>query len=292
MRNQTKQHTFWLLAAASAPLAHFSGCGWGHALLAAAAVFPLSLVPKCWEGMPRPMALIEMLWLGAVAGTLLKNGAVYWPSDNDLMVPLTLLALAAVTPEKSAPRISAVVAFCVVLLAIPVAISGVAHLEPEWMRWTTASWPAAVTLVLLFPALPAAGREQKRRQGILVGLMAVVLALLVQGTISPQVAQSVSDPFYQTSRTLGYLEPVVAVAATLGWYAAAVFLLQSGTEIAKNSNIGRGIAHVLPAGTAVLVLLIKWQPEIWLCAILSILLWVLVPILKQNEKLKKHEKKA
>ena len=292
MRNRTKQHTLWLLAAASAPLAHFSGCGWFPALMAAAVVLPLTLVPKSWEGMPRMLALTQILWLGIVAGTLLKNSAAYWPSDNDMVVPLTLLALAAVTPQKSAPRIGAVLAFCAALLAIPVAISGAAHLEPKWMRWTTAPWPASLSLVLLFPALPAAGEGQKGRRSIWVGLLAVLLALLVQGTISPEVAKSVEDPFYQTARTLGYLEPVAAVAMTLGWYAMAVFLLDSAATITKNSDIGHKTAYVLPAGTAALVLFAKWQPGITFCSVLSTFLWVLAPFLTKIKKSKKSEKRC
>ena len=110
MENKNKQRTWWLLAALSAPLAHFSGCGWLSASLAAAVILPLTLVPKCWEGMSRPLAQIQILWLGLLPGLLLKNSAYYWPSDNELVVPLSLLALAAITPKSSAPRIGAVLA--------------------------------------------------------------------------------------------------------------------------------------------------------------------------------------
>lgn len=292
MQKQTKQHTLWLLAAASAPLAHYSGCGWFSALLAAAVALPLALVPKCWDEMPKALALVELLWLGTVAGLLLKNSAAYWPSDNDLVVPLTLLALAAVTGERSAPRIGAVLAFCAALLALPIAISGAAHMEPDWLKWTPAPWPAMLSLVLLFPALPAAGERKKGGQSIWVGVLAIALSLLVQGTISAQAAASVQDPFYQTARTLGYLEPVAAVAVTLGWYAVAVFLLSSGKQIAKNSNINDRMAYVFLPGTAASILLVKWQPGALFCAVLSGFLWVLTPFLNGKINLKKDEKRC
>lgn len=292
MRNQTKQHTLWLLAAASAPLAHFSGCGWLTVLLAAVTVLPLTLLPKCWEELSRPLALIQLLWLGAVAGLLLQNSAAYWPSDNDLVVPLTLLALAAVTPKGSAPRIGAVLAFCTALLALPVAISGAAHVEPAWMPWTAGAWPWALSLVLLFPALPAAGEGRMGRKSLWVGLLAVLLALLVQGTISPQVAGSVADPFYQTVRTLGYLEPVAAVCLTLGWYAVTGFLLHSAAVIAETADIGRKTAYVLSTGTALLAILLKWQPKFPICMVLSTILWVSAPFLNKIKKSKKHEKRC
>lgn len=292
MQNQSKQHTLWLLAAVSAPVAHFSGCGWFSALLAAAAALPLILVPKHWEGMGKGMALGQALWLGAVTGLLLKNSAVYWPSDNDLAVPAVLLALAAVTVEKSAPRIGAVLAFCMALLAIPVAVSGAAHLEPDWLKTTQTSWPAALSLVLLFPALPAAGEGKKGRQCLWIALAGVCLALLVQGTISPQVAAGAADPFYQTARTLGYLEPVAAVGMTLGWYAMTVFLLDSGRRITQSSGINARVAYVLPMGTAAGILLLKWQPGAWLCAVLSAFLWILVPTLRKITNMKKDEKRC
>ena len=292
MQNQSKQHTLWLLAAVSAPLAHFSGCGWFSALVAAAAALPLILVPKHWEGMPKALALVQLLWLGAVAGLLLKNSAAYWPSDNDLAVPLVLLALAAATGEKSAPRIGAVLAFCAALLAAPVAVAGAAHLEPDWLKTTQTSWPAALSLVLLFPALPAAGEGKKGRQSIWIALLAVWLALLVQGTISAQVAAGVADPFYQTARTLGYLEPVVAAGMTLGWYAMTSFVLDSGKQIAKSSGIGGRMAFVCLPGTAAAMVLIQWEPRAWLCAVFSAFLWVFLPFLNRKINLKKDEKRC
>lgn len=292
MENKTKQRTGWLLAALSAPLAHFSGCGWLSAALAAAVILPLTLVPKSWEGMSRPLARIQILWLGLLTGLLLKNSAYYWPSDNELVVPLSLLALAAITPKSSAPRIGAVLAFCIGLLALPLAISAAAHTEPGWMGCETVLWPVPLTLVLLLPSLPAAGEERKMSRNISIALVTVLPALMVQGTISQAVAESVPDPFYQTARTLGYLEPVAAVGMTLGWYAMAVYLLHSASEIAAAGEIGHKTASVLPVGTALAALLLKWQPSVQICTVLSALLWVLIPFWIKIKKSKKDEKRC
>lgn len=292
MENKTKQRTWWLLAALSAPLAHFSGCGWLSVSLAAAVILPLTLVPKCWEGMSRPLARIQILWLGFLTGLLLKNSACYWPSDNELVVPLTLLALAALARKNAAPRIGAVLAFCIGLLALPVAVSGAAHIEPEWMHGRIGSWPAALSLVLLLPSLPAAGEDGKVSRSIPLALAAVLPTILVQGTISPGVAASVEDPFYQTARTLGYLEPVAAVGMTLGWYAMAVYLLHSASVIAAAGEIGHKTASVLPVGTALAALLLKWQPSVQICTVLSALLWVLIPFSRKIKKSKKDEKRC
>ena len=292
MPKQSKQHTLWLLAAASAPMAHFSGCGWLTALVTAVVILPLTLIPKSWEGMPRVLALLQIFWLGAVAGLLIQNSAAYWPSNQKWVVPLTLLALAVATPKRAAPRIGTVLAFCIGLLALPVAVSGAAHIEPKWMSGRIGSWPTALTLVFLLPSLPAAGEERKIGRSIPVALAAILLAVLVQGTISLEVAGRVEDPFYQTARTLGYLEPVAAVGMTLGWYAMAVYLLHNAFVIAATSEIGHKTASVLPAGTALAALLLKWQPSVQICTVLSALLWVLIPFSTKIKKSKKDEKRC
>ncbi len=288
---KTKQHTLWLLAALSAPLAHFSGSGWLMTALAASAALPLTLLPKAWSGMPKPMALLQLLWLGAVAGALLSGSPAYWPSDNDLVVPLTLLALAALTNASAAPRIGVVLALCIALLSIPAAVSGVAKAELNWLRPAIGEWPWTLTLVLLLPSLPAAG-EGRARGGVYGALLAAALSLLVQGTISPQVAASVPDPFYQTARTLGHLEPIIAAGATLGWYAMASYLLENARWIGKQGGLGNRMSSVLPLGTAIICILrgVQLQSPFW--ALLSTFLWVLAPFLTNFKKSKKHEKRC
>ena len=283
---RTKQHTLWLLAALSAPLAHFSGSGWLMTALAASAVLPLILLPKAWDGMPKPLALLQLLWLGAVAGALLGSSSAYWPSDNDLAVPLTLLALAALTNAAAAPRIGAVLALCIALLSIPAAVSGTAKAEPEWLLPAIGEWPWSLTLVLLLPTLPAAG--EGRGRGAVYGLLlAAALSLLVQGTISPQVAASVPDPFYQTARTLGHLEPIIAAGVTLGWYAMASYLLENARWIGKQADIGKRLSSVLSLGTAIACALCRVQLQSPFWALLSTFLWVLAPFLTKIKKVEK-----
>ena len=279
MKNEQAQKTLWLLAALAAPVAHFSGCGWLTAGLTALAVLPLALLPKCWEGFSKPMALLQILWIGIVAGSLLPGSAVYWPSDNDLAVPLTILALAAWTGAAAAPRIGAVLAFCMALLAIPMGISGAAHLKWEWLAGAWAPFPAGLAAALLMASLPVVGGGRKEGRLLGVGLLTVLAAALVQSVISPQVAMRLEDAFYQTSRTLGYLEPVAAVGMTLGWYAMTDLLLQSAVKIGKNSGLHALTASVLPVGTAAACILFRVQLHGLFYPVLSLFFWVLIPFL-------------
>lgn len=285
--NTPKQHTLWLLAAIAAPAAHFSGSGWFMAALTALAVLPLMLLPKSWEGMPKIGAVLQILWLGVAAGALLPASAAYWPSDNDLVVPLTLLTLAAFTGASSAPRVGAVLAFCMALLAIPAAVSGAAHAEPEWLRPQLAPWPLGLTLVLLLPNLPAAGESEKGKRILGATAAAIAPALLVQAVTATPVAMAAPDPLYQTARGLGHLEPVVAAGMTLGWYALACWLFHSAVQIAKGGGMGERLPYVLVWGTATALVLFRQQPGEGFLTVLSLFWWVITPFFQKMKKVKK-----
>lgn len=245
----------------------------------------MAVVPKDWEGQTKGMALVQCLWLGVVAGALLQNSAACWPSDNDLAVPLILLALAAVTRSATAPRVGAVLALCVALTAIPTAAAGAGKLEPDWLMPVPTEWPWTLSLVLLLPNLPAGGRSGKGTAA--VGVLATVLALLTQGIISPQVASVVPDPFWQTARTLGYLEPIIAAGLTLSWYSMTVWIMESARRIASEAGIKSRWAGVLVPATAVAAILsgVQLHRPIW--GVLSALLWVLSPFLTKIKKVEK-----
>lgn len=286
--NHSKQHTLWLLAALAAPVAHFSGSGWLTASLTALVILPLSLIPRNWEDLPKPIAFLEILWLGIVAGLLLPGSASNWPSDNTRVVPLTILALAVFTNAAAAPRIGAVLALCMALLSIPVGISGAARIEPEWLRPALGTWSPGLVLTLLLPALPAAG-ERKRRIPY-AAIVTVAITLLVQGVLSPQVAAAVPDPFYQTARTLGHMEPVAAAGLTLGWYALTCFLLRNASIIAKDSGINWKWASVLVSATVAFFVLFPQQPNARFVLVMSAFLWMIAPFVRKINVFEKIEK--
>lgn len=280
-----KQQTLWLLAAMAVPLAHFSGSGWLMTTLAALVVLPLALLPKEWEKLGKTISILQILWLGIVAGNLLPGSAAYWPSDNDFVVPLTILALAAGTTKKSAPRIGAVLAFCMALLALPAAVSGAGKLEANWLRPVAEPLPWALVTALLLPNLPV--WEKPGRGAVYAGVLAVGVSLLVQGTISAGVAASVSDPFYQTARTLGHMEPVIAAGVTLGWYALTVCLHDTARILAKECGFGERWAGVLVLGTAAGFILLKVQLQYSIMALFEAFLWVFTPFCTKIKKLRK-----
>ena len=280
----SKQSSLWLLAALAAPVAHFSGSGWLTTLITAFAILPLTLLKKDWT-FPRPIALLQILWLGIVAGALLPASAACWPSDNALAVPLTLLTLAALTRAAHAPRIGAFLAFAMGLLALPIAIAGAAHLKLRWLEPTALAFNPMLALVLLLPALPI-GERGKGRSVFGIGLMTLLLSVLIQGVLSPAVAANLPDPEYQTARTLGHLEPVAAAALTLGWYAMTTLLFSSAAELAQNSQMGERLSYVLLWGTAATVISFQWQLSATFLMVLSTVLWCFTPIFQKMKKVK------
>lgn len=286
--NHQNRSTLWLLAALTAPIAHISGTGWFPALLTALAILPLTLLPKKWEDLSKPMAILQIGWLGIVAGLLLPGSASNWPSSNTRVVPLTILALASITGPAAAPRTGTVLAYCMALLAIPIGVAASARIEPEWLAPTFRTWSSALILILLLPNLPAAG-GRKRRAPYAV-LLTLAITALVQGVLSPQVGASVPDPAYQTARTLGHMEPIVAAGLTLGWYALTTFLFQNATTIARSAGISRKWASVLLSATATILVLFPQQPNASFVTIMSAFLWLITPFLRKMNLFEKTEK--
>ena len=280
---RTKQHTLWLLAALAAPLAHYAGSGWLMSGLAALAVLPLTRIPKSWEGLTRGMAFAQILWLGLVASLLLPGSAACWPSEQDKAVPLTLLTLAALTRPNRTARVGAVLAFCMTLLTIPLALSGTSGVELRWLAPELMPWPVGLTLVLLLPNLPSTGEGTKGIPG--TALLTLALSALVQGGISLKVASTAGSPIYETARTLGHLEPVTAAALTLGWYALASLFLDSAARIALEGEIRMEVAYVLVWCTAAVFGLFGLQPNAWFVTVLSLFWWVITPFFQKMKKL-------
>ena len=174
-------------------------------------------------------------------------------------------------------------AFCMALLAIPLAVSGASGVELRWLGPELMPWPVGLTLVLLLPNLPSAGEGTKGIPGAV--LLTLALSALVQGSISLKVASTTGSPIYETARTIGHLEPVTAAALTLGWYALASLFLDSAARIAQEGDIRMEVAYVLVWCTAAVFVLFGLQPNAWFVTVLSLFWWVITPFFQKMKKL-------
>lgn len=287
MTKRTDHHTLWMLAAVAAPAAHFAGCGWLTAALTVLAVLPLTLLPKRWDNLPKSLAVLQLISIGLTMGTLLGGSAVYWPSDNALAVPVTLLILSVLTTKAAAPMAGGLLALCMGLLALPVLFAGAAKVEWSWLRPEVTAWPSGLVLALLLTALPV-GKGRKAIVGI--GLITAAAAVLIQGTLALPVAEGMKDALYQSARTLGHMETTTAAAMTLGWYAVGTWMLQSGYQIAESGCVGKRMADVLLLGTSAGALPFYVQLCCPKLVILNTVLWVLSPFLHEIINREKSEK--
>lgn len=263
-----------------APIAHFSGSGWLTTLIVLAALLPLTLLPKSWSGLPRPVALLQILWLGVLTAQFLPDSALYWPSDNEFVVPLVILALAALTTPKAAPRVTKALTLCTSVLVIPLLIAGESKATLSWLRPLWTGWPWGLVTALLLANLPTVNKKRS--------LVPIVLgiSILIQGSMTAAESAELPDALYQTARTLGRMEPIAAAAMTLLWYTMTVAVQQSAVQIAGENELEEKTAYVLHAGTAAILILSRWQLQQHKTAVLSVIFLVLIPFLRKMKKVK------
>lgn len=292
----------WLLAAVSAPLAHYSGGGWLAVALAAGAMLPLSMMFRDgWSRMGPFAALAQFVWLTVVAGYLAQYSAEYWPSDKNVwVVPVTLLALGTLSAgAEKAPRAGSAVAWLVMLTALPILLAALSQIRVERLTPCRADWQAGLLVTLLIPALGSVWNRTGEggfaaRAG--VGVLAVGLAALTQGVLSCFAAQSVQTPFFEMTKTLnlfgGRWEVLGAAAMTLGWYALCNFLIATASVFGATAGIPKKYCPCLAfLGSAAFVIL-RVQLNETVLTVFTLILWVLMPMLHEKIPSKKDEKSA
>lgn len=292
----------WLLAAVSAPLAHYCGNGWVAVGLAAGAMLPLTMMfSGGWRSMGKWVSGLQFLFLIVVMGYLVRAAGDYWPSgETGWAVPVTLLALAAVSAGgDKASRAGSAVAWLMILLAIPLLTAGAAQVRMDRLRPYRADWPSGLLVALLIPALGNVWNTEgtgsfSSRLG--VALLAVVPAALAQGILSGTVARSQQTPFYEMARTMylwgGRWEPLAAMAVTLGWYALCSFLTATACGFGTAAGIPEKWCPWLVFSAAAAFVWFRVQLNGVFVLVAALVLWVLTPMLHEIILPKKDEKSA
>lgn len=286
----------WLFAAIIAPLAHFTGAGYMAVALAAGAILPLGLLAGGgFQQMGKSLSLLEWLWMMAVLAHLLPWAGDYWPSNaSSLAVSLTLLGLAAVAggPERSA-RICCCLFWVSGLMFAGILLASVKEVEFQWLTPEPGEWSGELIVTLLLPALCAL--FDRRESGdvsasVVVGVLAVGLGAVLQGTLSAAVALKESAPFFELGRSIGSIgfEPVVAVTMTLGWYCLCSLLFQTSVGFAKKRGIAEGKARIVTLLVTGALLLAGLEINGRALTGISLVLWVLVPMLHPKNKIEKR----
>ena len=306
----------WLVSAVSAPVAiAAASCAWPLMLCVGIACGAL-----CWlvhalsdGGCCRVpwVCVLQLGWAVVACGTIAIGAGACWPSgDSYPAVPLVLLTLAGFSAwdgAERASRVSGVLFWFLALLFAVVLAGGIKDLEPKWMLGLDNGVGAELVFLLLIPA--AATAIPRKTRGVLwaaflaLALFAAVVSFVCAGTLSPQVAANVPQPFYEYSKSLSLLgvverfESLVSVALTMGYYSAMSLLLSAAGHLAETLRQGSGRKGVLFSSitAGAMVLLETRIPGLWL-AIFAIGFWSVLPLFVQGvqsvKNTKKNEKKA
>lgn len=292
----------WSAAAAAAVLANASGAGWLACGILAGILLPLGAWGQDgWGKMGKAMALVQVLWMTVMLGLLLPDAAGYWPSPNAYIVPLSLLLLAMLPAQsKQNARTGAVLLVSMLVLFVPVALSGAAaveirYLNPQWNYWSMALVPA-----MLLPALGGCLERQsggsRRRVLLGIGIFAVAAGIVTQGILGESLCRQEVVPFHTAAQTmrlggLSRFEAIVSMGMTLGYYAVGSYLISCVKAMARTAGIPEK-ASVWMAGAGAALVGVMPSPDPWIAAVGCGILWGVVPILYGKKKSKKGEKSA
>ena len=230
-----------------------------------------------------------------------------WPTGTDFpVVPLTLLALAvfsALHGASVASRVPSVLFWLLAILYSIVLAAGSKNIKAEWL---TPSWKLPEEGLLLTLLLPSAVTLLPLEKGRAVYLLFPVTllfltgaALWTVGTISPNVANAVSWPFYEASKSLSLLgvverfESLVSVAMTLGYFSLYSLLLSAAGSVGENLKPGCGKTAVIGCGIAAAVLTLSAiHTAQGLLVIFTLIAWCFLPLFGSFTELWKKSKKG
>lgn len=289
----------WLILAMSAPLMHHAVGGFMVTALAAGAMLPLTLLVQDGFGrMGKAASFLEWIFTAVILAHLLPGSGAYWPSEgSEIAVPLILLALAALTGEAAlCARASSTLCWIGGGVLAVVALSALGRMETVWLEPSAGEWNAGTIVTLLLPALSAAifpGAKGKAGAALLIAGLAVGISAVIQGSLSVSVARETGAAMYEVGRTLGSgYELLVAVGATLGWYAMSCLLLCCGGRFGENCGVSPGAGRIITTMLAAVLMSAGAAAEEKLLVPGCLVAWIGMPMLYGKIFLKKDEKSS
>lgn len=291
------QLTAWLFAGMTPVLIQlFSGSPWTW--VAIAGIIGVVLTMLVWRSGWQPskwQCPLIFIYIVVFVGQLLSSAAQSWPKGDATAVPLILLLVAAWSAQKgpsAAARTGAVLFWAVLILYLAVFAAGLGDITCSWLlpRWELPDgYGLAVLLVPSFAVcLLGTGRKSVARLSLPV-LFPVVGALITAGALSPEVASSLGNPFYEMTRSISLLgvarrfEALISAAMTVGWFALMSMLLTVCGVLTQKIFPGRGRSGVwLAAAAAAGVLLCGLHIPAIFMTLVGAVFWVVVPLITQG----------
>ena len=296
------RRSIWLSCAMLAVMGHCCGGNWIIlALLSAvcAGMVYCTAGETGWIG-SKLLCAFQLVWILLLAATYLPMAVPYWPGEGSRwIIPAVLLALSAWASSKRAEAAVSTIGWILGVLAIPFLYAMVKDCNPNWLIPTSRKLDPMIVPALLLPIAAAwiPNGERKRCTPVALYTFGVLFWVLAASVLSPQVAGSTDTPLRLLGRTLtigsaSRFESVVSVMITLCWFGLLTMLLEIGKTLCKGMGIDR---TWVVWGIAILVyglysLNVQQSPPF--SAVMTPVLWVLVPKLHGKRKSKKSENNA
>lgn len=284
-----KRNTLCMILAMAAPLAHYTGLGYMTVLMAAGAMIPLSVLAG--DGLTRiskPIAGLEVIWLGLVMGSLLRVSGANWPGEkSEEVVPLTLILLGVVTGNRvKAERTCSTLFWILLIPALWILAVLVGKTEIQWLTPYPRAWKGSLIAVLLYPVIIRSESSVRIKTELIVGLMAVVMAALIQGGIGIKQGMTERSPVFELGRCVGKggFEIIISIVLTLSWYGFVSIGMSAAEMLGEKLGIGAKGSRILVAGFAIIGMYSKQMTEDGIVISGVLLLWILVPILHSKNK--------
>lgn len=245
------------------------------------------------------LSVIEFIWLIPVLAYLGKSCGAYWPAQNKLAVPITILMLSSITAQvEKGAKVGAVILCSMILLSVPIFLSGASEIQLLWLKPYTATWSWELIAGLLIPGLSGLWNSAgKRNAGMVtaVVIFAIVAAIITQGVLSPAICTQETAPLYTLAQTLhlgglSRFEPLVSVAVTFGFYATCSFLVCCAAAFGERFGLKRSQSSVIVTIVAIAILVLKIPSSDIVLAIGCVVGWFLLPIACLKKRTKKIEK--
>lgn len=293
----SSQLTAWLFAAVvPAAIQLTAGASWLSVLLVALICLLCVSVRWRWGITPTSKGYAVALWilmtllLGAMSGEVIKC----WPTGGHAAVPIILLALALWASCKgasAAARVGCVFFWFFLFMYLVLIGGGLKDVRVQWLNPIRSDVGALGCVLLLTPAVATTylKKGEKIKPGlILVSIVCVAAAVITAGVLSPQVAITKENAFYEMTRSLTLLgkarrfEAVLSAGTTIGWFVLMCLYLTICGKMAEMIREGWKRKGVTVAAliAAVCVLCELHIPHIILLVSAAVF-WVLVPLWTQ-----------
>ena len=288
----------WLIASVTAPLAVFAGgSSWPVVLAAvlACGAANLAVVRYCKKRceVNRIISVIEWLWLCIYLGGIAAYSGNCWQEGSAYpVVPLVLVLLGCISAQSGgaqASKTGAVLLWLVVAVLGLVIGAGTKDIKLEWLKPGTGLKSEEI-LLLLTPCVMVFMPVDKPR-GVLrallwIGVVTVAASLWINGAMSQKIAAQVKDPLYEFSKSISLLgtvkrfEAVVSCGITAGRFCLFSLILSTAGHIAENVKADLGKKAVWGCGIAASAGMLLGQIRLGIiAAVVSAVLWVLIPVL-------------